>query len=462
MDHGRYGHPPFTAGNSTLHFPSSISSELPFYMHQIPNPNPPPPPHTFHTTTTISPPPPPPPPPFPPQTKWTTTAAAAAGGGINLNNHLSTNNYAASTTTTTRWPRQETLTLLEIRSRLDPCFKEASSSNHKTPLWDEISRIMNDEYGYQRSGRKCKEKFENLYKYYKKTKDGKVGKHDGRHYRFFAQLEALFGDQQRVVYPTSQSNYSSEYGTTPSYENSKNKRTTHEFEETDDDDDEFVAAIQESIESQLSKLLVKHDEWGERILCAIDRKDRERVVMDEEWRKHEADRLAHEYEAWANHVARIENRDKTLLNALENLIRVRSKGSSLRNVEPVADSKGNECSDHRDKRKDWSEPEISSLIHIRINKDGKFRDGDRGDGERIWEEIAFELSLLGYDRSETDCREAWEKLCVDFNKSKMECEIVSKEVSLRTSNPVNDNDDRGSCFRATTMNINGERSWGTM
>lgn len=35
------------------------------------------------------------------------------------------------------WPRQETLTLLEIRSRLDPKFKEA---NQKGPLWDEISR----------------------------------------------------------------------------------------------------------------------------------------------------------------------------------------------------------------------------------------------------------------------------------------------------------------------------------
>ena len=38
---------------------------------------------------------------------------------------------------TGRWPRQETLTLLEIRSRLDSKFKEA---NQKGPLWDEVSR----------------------------------------------------------------------------------------------------------------------------------------------------------------------------------------------------------------------------------------------------------------------------------------------------------------------------------
>jgi len=38
-----------------------------------------------------------------------------------------------------RWPRQETLSLLEIRSRLDCKFRE---NNQKAPLWNEISRYM--------------------------------------------------------------------------------------------------------------------------------------------------------------------------------------------------------------------------------------------------------------------------------------------------------------------------------
>ena len=53
---------------------------------------------------------------------------------------------------------------------------------------------MSEEHGYQRSGKKCREKFENLYKYYKKTKVGKAGRQDGKHYRFFCQLEALYGE----------------------------------------------------------------------------------------------------------------------------------------------------------------------------------------------------------------------------------------------------------------------------
>jgi hypothetical protein len=45
--------------------------------------------------------------------------------------------------------------------------------------------------GYHRSAKKCKEKFENVHKYYKRTKDAHAGRQDGKSYRFFSQLEAL-------------------------------------------------------------------------------------------------------------------------------------------------------------------------------------------------------------------------------------------------------------------------------
>ncbi|XP_022773389.1 trihelix transcription factor GT-2-like [Durio zibethinus] len=86
-----------------------------------------------------------------------------------------------------RWPRQETLALLKIRSDMDVTFRDASI---KGPLWEEVSRKL-AELGYQRSAKKCKEKFENVYKYHKRTKDGRTGKSDGKTYRFFDQLEAL-------------------------------------------------------------------------------------------------------------------------------------------------------------------------------------------------------------------------------------------------------------------------------
>lgn len=86
-----------------------------------------------------------------------------------------------------RWPRQETLALLKIRSDMDVTFRDASL---KGPLWEEVSRKM-AELGFQRSAKKCKEKFENVFKYHKRTKDGRASKSDGKSYRFFDQLEAL-------------------------------------------------------------------------------------------------------------------------------------------------------------------------------------------------------------------------------------------------------------------------------
>ncbi|OMO55248.1 hypothetical protein CCACVL1_27335 [Corchorus capsularis] len=83
-----------------------------------------------------------------------------------------------------RWPRQETLALLKIRSDMDVTFRDASV---KGPLWEEVSRKL-AELGYHRSAKKCKEKFENVYKYHKRTK---TGKSDGKTYRFFDQLEAF-------------------------------------------------------------------------------------------------------------------------------------------------------------------------------------------------------------------------------------------------------------------------------
>ncbi|OIW12554.1 hypothetical protein TanjilG_04718 [Lupinus angustifolius] len=86
-----------------------------------------------------------------------------------------------------RWPRQETLALLKIRSDMDAVFRDSSL---KGPLWEDVSRKLAS-LGYHRSAKKCKEKFENVYKYHKRTKESRSGKSEGKTYRFFDQLQAL-------------------------------------------------------------------------------------------------------------------------------------------------------------------------------------------------------------------------------------------------------------------------------
>ncbi|KAJ6730622.1 DUPLICATED HOMEODOMAIN-LIKE SUPERFAMILY PROTEIN [Salix viminalis] len=138
----------------------------------------------------------------------TTTALAASGGGGGVGNResppLDGSNHEGSNIDVggeddkgaieghrsfggNRWPRQETLALLKIRSDMDVTFRDAGV---KGPLWEDVSRKL-AELGYNRSAKKCKEKFENVFKYHKRTKDGRSGKQEGRNYRFFDQLEAF-------------------------------------------------------------------------------------------------------------------------------------------------------------------------------------------------------------------------------------------------------------------------------
>jgi hypothetical protein len=68
------------------------------------------------------------------------TASASAAFCVGLETSSIDNNkgwFGNFDSCNNRWPRQETLSLLEIRSRLDSKFRE---NNQKAPLWNEISR----------------------------------------------------------------------------------------------------------------------------------------------------------------------------------------------------------------------------------------------------------------------------------------------------------------------------------
>ncbi|PQQ11397.1 trihelix transcription factor GTL2 [Prunus yedoensis var. nudiflora] len=71
-----------------------------------------------------------------------------------------------------RWPRDEVLALINLRCSL---FNNGSADQDKdgvvkAPLWERISQGMLEK-GYKRSAKRCKEKWENINKYFRKTKD---------------------------------------------------------------------------------------------------------------------------------------------------------------------------------------------------------------------------------------------------------------------------------------------------
>ncbi|EXC25409.1 Trihelix transcription factor GT-2 [Morus notabilis] len=428
---------------------------------------------------------------------------SSIGGNIIMDGNNEGNN--------SRWPRQETLTLLEIRSRLNSKFKD---TNQKAPLWDEVSRIMAEEHGYHRSGKKCKEKFENLYKYYKKTKEGKAGRQDGKHYRFFRQLEAIYGDQTSNIKSSSlllNTNdlsrnpllYDHPMTSTTSTPN-LNMRTTNinheslsfsitstEFEtsssENNNEDDlstianfkmkmkggiinnerpsrncslSWKSKVEDFVDEQMKKIMVTQETWMEKMLKSIIDKEEERLVKEEEWRKQEAAKFNQEVsEFWAKEKAWVEARDVALMGTLKKFragkgIELPSFPERVIGKDHIRSDMSSCASYHR-----WSEEEISSLIELRskYNMEETFQGGlSEYVKDGIWEEIASKMASLGYDRTSLECKEKWESASV-YVRMTSECRKKRKEDYYKSSAAYFDDDHDDQLNLKQEHNIHDER-----
>ncbi|KAL4186828.1 hypothetical protein AMTRI_Chr09g36020 [Amborella trichopoda] len=89
-----------------------------------------------------------------------------------------------------RWPRAEVQALIRVRTRLEFKFREPGG---KGALWEDVSATMAG-LGYSRSAKRCKEKWENINKYFRKTK-GNARKRPlhSKTCPYFHQLDMLYG-----------------------------------------------------------------------------------------------------------------------------------------------------------------------------------------------------------------------------------------------------------------------------
>lgn len=88
-----------------------------------------------------------------------------------------------------RWPKTEVHALIQLRMDMDNRYQE---NGPKGPLWEEISSGMR-RLGYNRNPKRCKEKWENINKYFKKVKESnKRRPEDSKTCPYFHQLEAIY------------------------------------------------------------------------------------------------------------------------------------------------------------------------------------------------------------------------------------------------------------------------------
>lgn len=98
-------------------------------------------------------------------------------------------------TSSSRWPKAEVQALINLRTSLDVKYQD---SGPKGPLWEEISAAMR-KLGYNRNAKRCKEKWENINKYFKKVKESnKRRPEDSKTCPYFHQLDALYREKKKV------------------------------------------------------------------------------------------------------------------------------------------------------------------------------------------------------------------------------------------------------------------------
>ncbi|MCI14503.1 trihelix transcription factor GT-2-like, partial [Trifolium medium] len=91
-----------------------------------------------------------------------------------------------------RWPKVEVQALINLRTSMDNKYQE---NVPKGPLWEEISSAMKN-LGYNRNAKRCKEKWENINKYFKKVKESnKKRPEDSKTCPYFHQLDALYKEK---------------------------------------------------------------------------------------------------------------------------------------------------------------------------------------------------------------------------------------------------------------------------
>lgn len=292
---------------------------------------------------------PPPPPGFPKNTSAAAMEAEEDGGGGEESERTFGSNSG------NRWPKQETIALLKIRSEMDVEFKDSSV---KGPLWQEVSRKL-AELGYHRSAKKCKEKFENVYKYNKRTKDGRTTKPDGKTYRFFDELQALDthspSQPPRIVASTSMlpnttthaiptSTVSStpspitsslnvstnpvpsiRVGDVPSFNMTSLSNSTYSSSSTSSDEQrgerkrKRKRKWKEFFESLMGEVIKKQEELEKKFLDALEKRERDRMIREEAWRVQEMARINKEHELLVQERSMVAAKDAAVIEFLQKI-----------------------------------------------------------------------------------------------------------------------------------------------
>lgn len=305
------------------------------------------------------------------------------------------------------------------------------------------------ELGYKRSAKKCKEKFENVYKYHKRTKEGRLsaGKPDGKSYRFFDELEAFDQRNHRTSsqpppppkppIPTPQPIIIDPINVVPEQMSMPPQAPASPSSSSTASDEEFQAPRhgrrrkrkwKDFFRRLTGQIVQKQEEMHRRFLDTVARCEAARAARDHAWQTGEASRL----DQLARDRAAAASKDAAVLALLNTLSQDPSPSPSPSprvaierpiNADPISSSLPPPELVGSSSR--WPKAEVESLIRIRTTLETKY--GENGPKGPLWEEISGAMRRAGYDRSAKRCKEKWENINKYFKKVKDNSKMRSQD-----------------------------------
>ncbi|MCO5560867.1 hypothetical protein L7F22_014487 [Adiantum nelumboides] len=356
-----------------------------------------------------------------------------------------------------RWPNEETLALLRIRSEMDALFRDSSSI--KEPLWDEVARKL-QEAGFHRSAKKCKEKFDNVQKYYRKTKDVKAERQDGKAYRFQTELEAICaaneenaveggkttamtgGGDSVIMFSSMETTPAQIQGTSPGPNSPSSISCGDALSQPQvcgrkRKQNSSWKTMRAFFEDLATQLMERQESLHKKFLEVIEKREEEKARREEFYKRQEMVRISREQDLRAHEQVLAATRDAALVAFLQKVtgetlhlpemgatrsmtaeaVAVAGVGevaSTRSGEEPSTDCFKDTGVDANSRR--WPKVEVLALIRVRTSLEPRFQEA--GPKAQLWEEVSASMASLSFSRNAKRCKEKWENINKYYRKTK--------------------------------------------
>lgn len=313
-----------------------------------------------------------------------------------------------------------------------------------------------DKLGYNRCAKKCKEKFENIYKYHRRTKDGRSGRCNGKNYRFFEQLEAIDSFHSPAPHPSLEKvhNFVSDAAITsptnvihdaipcsihnPTSNSADNSTSSTSFSSRESEGGhKKKSKLTEFFGRLMKEVIDKQQLLQTNFIEMLEKLENDRAAREEAWKMQELARIQRERELLAQERSIAAAKDAAVLTFLktfsersgpvqfpenpifgEGAMNQQEKSNGVSAVDINFDKQ--ELSSRRKfmqtSSSRWPRDEVEALINLRSNLELEYQ--ENAPKGPLWEEISAAMKKLGYDRNAKRCKEKWENINKYFKRVK--------------------------------------------